>query len=985
MTPRQPGFYYSLHAVENARQGKLSTSRSSTGYDPLDCAYINPTFNLREDVASQLFFLEHFENKNLEQPLCKPEQKQDNLLPRAANFEARITKHNEVRPSFWTFYCSLVTFWALPVLLRACGIKGRSQQEAWREKIGLLSIIAIITLTAGFFTFGFHFLICNENSPRIHVLDIADDSVVIHGHLYKIEEFGNWRQQFIRGSDASLLFQNLNGNCKFLLNNSYIPTGDHGNVEHYFPCVSLSLDGQPIGKHGLISNMRKQVQAPQGKSDIMTRGLTVPNNDPPPGNTLPATLWPPSRRGRQYKLPPCSEYNDLREVVYGTLPIGEVYYTWADIENLSNNLAVLSGNVVDLDRLLLLPDECQLSSLLQRVQTMPYQLGHRDISLQFAASRQTRRAARCLIELAKVGVLDTESLGCLVSHIVLVLSLLFVFSIVILKFVFAVYFEWFLAWRFGSRTCEEKRIWNSWSIIRRTAENLSRHFRNANLKRKIQTRRENGENKAAEDHTASGDEIEAQHDMESSRISTLESCDDFRHIICLVTVFNEDKVGISRTLDSICVAKYAPDKRLLLIICDGKFPRREDNQCTSDIVLSLVQESDDSKRTAIDRTCISLGVSEKKTNCVEVRWGVYKHLNREISTVVVVKKGSESEQNGKMPGNRGKRDSQIMLMRFLANVAFQQRMTDFENELRLAIAKAYNNDAALFEAVLMVDADTEIDRDAIIHMTSCMFKDSKIIGLCGETEVRNKCDSWITVIQVFEYFISHHLTKAFESVFGGVSCLPGCFCMYRINVPTKANSFLPILSNTDIIVRYASTSVNTLHQKNLLLLGEDRYLSTLMLQTFPQRRVVFVPQAKCKTTVPSTFSKLLHQRRRWINSTIHNLLELILVRELCGVFCISMKMVIVIELIGTVTLPAALVFAVFLIAGCIYKRPVPVLPLIFLATLLGIPAVLILLTGHNWIHVVWMAVYVVSLPIWNFVLPLYACKSLYTHCFQDTS
>ena len=24
------------------------------------------------------------------------------------------------------------------------------------------------------------------------------------------------------------------------------------------------------------------------------------------------------------------------------------------------------------------------------------------------------------------------------------------------------------------------------------------------------------------------------------------------------------------------------------------------------------------------------------------------------------------------------------------------------------------------------------------------------------------------------------MTKAFESVFGGVTCLPGCFCMYRI-------------------------------------------------------------------------------------------------------------------------------------------------------------------------------------------------------------
>ena len=59
-----------------------------------------------------------------------------------------------------------------------------------------------------------------------------------------------------------------------------------------------------------------------------------------------------------------------------------------------------------------------------------------------------------------------------------------------------------------------------------------------------------------------------------------------------------------------------------------------------------------------------------------------------------------------------------------------------------------------------------------------MVKDENIMGLCGETKIANKKTSWISMIQVFEYYISHHLTKAFESVFGGVTCLPGCFSMY---------------------------------------------------------------------------------------------------------------------------------------------------------------------------------------------------------------
>jgi hypothetical protein len=63
--------------------------------------------------------------------------------------------------------------------------------------------------------------------------------------------------------------------------------------------------------------------------------------------------------------------------------------------------------------------------------------------------------------------------------------------------------------------------------------------------------------------------------------------------------------------------------------------------------------------------------------------------------------------------------------------------------------------------------------------------------------------------------------------------------------------------------------VDTLHKKSLLLLGDDRYLPTLMLKTFPKRKDIFCPQAVCKTVVPDTFRVLLSQRRRWINSTIH--------------------------------------------------------------------------------------------------------------------
>jgi chitin synthase len=74
------------------------------------------------------------------------------------------------------------------------------------------------------------------------------------------------------------------------------------------------------------------------------------------------------------------------------------------------------------------------------------------------------------------------------------------------------------------------------------------------------------------------------------------------------------------------------------------------------------------------------------------------------------------------------------------------------------------------------------------------------------------------------------MTKAFESMFGGVTCLLSCFSMYRIKAPKGESGFwVPILANPDIVEHYSENVVDTSHKKNLQLLGENRYLTTLML------------------------------------------------------------------------------------------------------------------------------------------------------------
>ena len=136
--------------------------------------------------------------------------------------------------------------------------------------------------------------------------------------------------------------------------------------------------------------------------------------------------------------------------------------------------------------------------------------------------------------------------------------------------------------------------------------------------------------------------------------------------------------------------------------------------------------------------------------------------------------------------------------------------------------------------------------------------------------------------------------------------------------------------------------------------------------------------------MPEKFKVLRSQRRRWINSTVHNLLELIQVRDLCGTFCFSMRFVVFMDLVGSLVLPAALAFTIYVAAQGIVtpidnngkdpaqKKPFPTMPLILLALILGLPGVLIVITSRRFMYVLWLIVYLISLPVWNMILPIYA-------------
>ncbi|KAJ3259390.1 hypothetical protein HK103_002293 [Boothiomyces macroporosus] len=784
----------------------------------------------------------------------------------------------------WVIFSWIVTCCFPGACLSFCWkMHSPAVQQAWREKVALCFICAVLMVALGFFTFGLNNAICTPDKFSFSYSNIqqfakrpaiflnSDHYNIIHGVVY---DFSG-----ILDAHASLPYFKANPSKE-----SQIAAAVKNDVSPFFP-------------RSISDTCQKYLQNNYSLS-CTTANFT--------------------------SMVHCHDWNTVSSIL-NTIYIGPVFYTWDEIASYPN-LLVYNNAVLDMTTYLkngvamFGPDYDKV------IKTY---LG-KDATKYFALQSVDGPAiGDCLAQVFVVGRLEQNSAGCWASQGILLISLIIVLGLVLIKFFFAVYFQWFISHQLGKLATNEK------GLKRRNAPNRKSELISGNFPITMNDVDGNlfvKETLLVPQGTITGQGSLARRSSQRKSRSTYGSSSEV-HTLMLVTCYSEDETALKTTFDSLAATDYNEDKKLLLIIADGIIKGAGNDRSTPDIILSLL-EIDPNWRDPVELSYRAVADGSKQLNMAKVYVAWYNYEDRSVPTILIVKVGGPDEIV--KPGNRGKRDSQMILMRFLQNITFNERMCPLEYDMFQKMHYLMGVTPDAFEIVLMVDADTKVAPDSLARMVASMVRDPTVMGLCGETRIGNKTDSWVTRIQVFEYYLSHHLTKAFESLFGGVSCLPGCFCMYRIKVK-KDDTWIPIICAPEIISTYSQTVVDTLHKKNLLLLGEDRFLTTLMLRAFPRRKLIFVPRAYCKTTVPDTFWVLVSQRRRWINSTIHNLLELILVNELCA-----------------------------------FLGNPQILPLLLLGAILGLPAVLIMFTTKRVIYIYWLFVYLLALPIWNFVLPSYA-------------
>ncbi|KAJ3148814.1 hypothetical protein HK101_002113 [Irineochytrium annulatum] len=591
---------------------------------------------------------------------------------------------------------------------------------------------------------------------------------------------------------------------------------------------------------------------------------------------------------------PCLDFRTL-----AGLSRTKIYFNWEDIANVtdSQTFIALNGAVMNPAAFLYSPARSRLfpdgSVILNAIME---NIG-RDATKALYMSPEAVDAGMCLMSRYPVGFVDKITPGCFTADLILDVSLVVILTLVITRFVVALVFYW----------CLSDRMYRP---------KPQRRVRRANA---------NGRNEADESGVGTLNEVQV---IEVEGNAAQES-----YVMILVTCYSEGESSIRSTLDSLAATTYPDKKKLLFIVADGLITGSGNEKSTPDIIVDMM-EIDPTVPEAVPQSYIAIADGAKQHNMAYAHGGYYNCGEHRVPTILVVKCGTPKEASSAKPGNRGKRDSQLILMNFLSRCVFDDLMTPLDYTLCHRITHLTGVRPDTFEYILMVDADTKVEPPSVSHMVTAMVNDHSIMGLCGETRITNKTSSWVAMIQVFEYYISHHLGKAFESAFGGVTCLPGCFCMYRVKVAKGPEGyFVPILVNPDVVEEYSENVVDTLHKKNLLLLGEDRFLTTLLLRNFPKRKMVFVPKAVCRTVVPDEFR---------------------------------------LELIGTIVLPAAICFTVYLIVRLIISSVVDVVPLVMLLAILGLPGFLICITSGKLVYVGWMLIYLLALPIWNFILPVYA-------------
>ena len=155
-------------------------------------------------------------------------------------------------------------------------------------------------------------------------------------------------------------------------------------------------------------------------------------------------------------------------------------------------------------------------------------------------------------------------------------------------------------------------------------------------------------------------------------------------------------------------------------------------------------------------------------------------------------------------------------------------------------------DVAKGEFVIFVDSDSFLDPYAVVNLVQ-PFRDPKMGGVAGRTDVANTYTNSLTKMQSVRYYIAFRVMKASEALFDTVTCLSGPLSCYR----------------KSIVKEHEEEWLNQKFLGHKATFGDDRAMTNFVLK---DHRTYYQDTAVCSTIVPNKQKVFLKQQMRWKRS-----------------------------------------------------------------------------------------------------------------------
>lgn len=178
--------------------------------------------------------------------------------------------------------------------------------------------------------------------------------------------------------------------------------------------------------------------------------------------------------------------------------------------------------------------------------------------------------------------------------------------------------------------------------------------------------------------------------------------------------------------------------------------------------------------------------------------------------------------------------------------------------------------------IAFADSDTVWERDALQVAVPIFEADPDVGAVSGHCRALNRDANFLTKVQDTWYEGQFSVRKAFESVFGAVTCVSGPLAFFRRDA---IYNFMPAWQADQFLgqeFRFATDRTLTAYVLGATYLG-PRVLprhagSPFSTPAYPMRnwKIVYSKSARAWTNVPATFRSMIKQQVRWKKSFIRN-------------------------------------------------------------------------------------------------------------------